>query len=222
MGAFLDFRLKWQYQGKTGEIKAGEESLFHRAFMNLRHELVDWSPAFETIAEDVLTPLVEKQFETQGAAGGVTWAALAETTLSARSSGRRAQGILHTSNLAILQASGTLKRSFVEKGGDHVETITPKKLTWGSAVPYGLFHQTGTGKGFQRASGVPTGPGSGRGMAMRKILELTDATKKRMSRTMTGRIAQVARQIGFRIAGHEGIDPGEAARIGRIALGLKP
>ena len=71
MGAFLDFRLKWQYQGRSGEIKAGQESLFHRAFVNLRHEMMDWSPAFEIIAEDVLTPFVEQQFEKEGAAGGL-------------------------------------------------------------------------------------------------------------------------------------------------------
>ena len=209
MGAFLDFRLKWQYQGRTGEIKAGQESLFHRAFVNLRHEMMDWSPAFEIIAEDVLTPFVEQQFEKEGAAGGLRWAELAPATLEAREYPGR----------TILYQSGALLRSFVEKGGEHEETITPKKLLWGSRVPYSLFHQTGTGKGFQRASGVPTGVGTGRGMPMRKILSFTDKMKQKMARTMTGRIAQVARQIGFRVAGRD-VDAGEARRIGNIALGL--
>ena len=210
MGAFLDFRLKWQYEGKTGEIKAGQESLFHRAFVNLRHEMMDWSPAFEIIAEDVLTPFVEQQFEKEGAAGGMRWADLAPATLEAREYPGR----------TILYQTGALLRSFVEKGGEHEETITPKKLIWGSRVPYSLFHQTGTGKGFQQASGVPTGPGTGRGMPMRKILSFTDQLKHKMGRTMSGRIAQVARQIGFRVAGRD-VDAGEAARIGRIALGLR-
>jgi hypothetical protein len=59
-------------------------------------------------------------------------------------------------------------------------------------------------------------------MPMRKILAFTDALKHRMASTMRGRITQVARQIGFRIAGREGIDAGEARRIGNIALGLRP
>jgi hypothetical protein len=57
-------------------------------------------------------------------------------------------------------------------------------------------------------------------MPMRKILSFTDKMKQKMSRTMTGRIAQVARQIGFRVAGRD-VDAGEARRIGNIALGLR-
>ena len=231
MGAFLDFRLKWQYQGQTGEIKAGQESLFQRAFVNLKNELMDWSPAFEIIAEDVLTPFVEQQFETQGAAGvdtirsgkssgtGFDWQELAESTVIARTAGRRAAGIFHRANVAILNATGLLKGSFERGGAQHEEIITPKKLIWGSRVPYALFHQTGTGKGYQRER-VPTGPGTGRGMPMRKILSLTEQLKHKMGRTMTGRISQVARQIGFRVAGRD-VDAAEAARIGKIALGLR-
>lgn len=211
MGAFLDFRLKWEYQGKSGEIKAGQESLFHRAFVNLRHDLMDWSPAFEIIAEDILTPFVSEQFVDQGAPGGVTWQKLVASTVDRRGG----------SDYPILINSGALLRSFVEQGGEHEQTITPKKLLWGSRVPYSLFHQTGTGKGFQRASGIPTGPGTGRGMPMRKILAFTDELKHKMASTMRGRITQVARQIGFRVAGRD-VDAGEARRIGNIALGLRP
>lgn len=222
MGAFLDFRLKWQYQGRTGEIKAGQESLFHRAFVNLRHELVDWSPAFGIIAEDVLEPFVQKQFKQEGAAGvdamrtskssgsGLDWQELAASTVARRGSDH-----------PILNVSGALRGSFTKGGGAHHEEITPKKLVWGSDVPYALFHQTGTGKGFGRER-VATGPGTGRGMAMRKILSFTDQLRQQMGRTMTGRIAQVAQGIGFRIAGREGIGQGEARRIGNIALGLRP
>ena len=219
MGAFLDFRLKWQYQGKSGEIKAGQESLFHRAFLNLRHELVDWAPAFQLIVEDVLEPFVEKQFQSEGAAGvdvvrsdkssgtGLDWQELAESTKRGRA------------GTTILYRSGSLAKSFRKGGGEHVENITPQKLQWGSSKPYALFHQTGTGKGFGQER-VETGPGTGRGMAMRKIIVLTDREKRRMSRTMTGRIAQVARQIGFGIAGHDRISAQEARRIGNIRLGL--
>lgn len=213
MGAFLDFRLKWQHQGRTGEVKRGEESLFHRAFLNLRHEMVNWATAFEVIAEDVLTPLVEGAFSAEKASGGIPWADLAPSTIAARGSEH-----------PILEVTGKLKASFVSKShADHIENITPHKLQWGSNLPHALYHQTGTGAGFQRSSPFtgPLGRGVSRGMPMRKIIELTEKAKTRMSRTMTGRIAQVARQLGFKISGHEKISPGEARRIGQIALGLR-
>lgn len=210
MGPFLDFRLKWQFEGRTGEIRAGEESLFQRAFVKLRHELMDWSPAFEIIAEDILTPFVREQFVDQGAPGGITWQQLAPSTIQQRGG----------SDYPILIDKGNLLHSFTEKGGSHEQTITPRKLTWGSLVPYSVFHQTGTGKGHQKAAGVPTGPGTGRGMPMRKILSLTEDIKGQMTRTMMRRIDNVSRAIGLKRFGR-GIDPGEARRIGYIALGLR-
>jgi len=211
MGALLDFRLKWEYQGKTGEIKAGSESLFHRAFLKLREGLLDWSPAFEVIADDILEPFVEEQFESEGKRAGLTWQELAPETIERRGSAH-----------PILTAEGGLKISFMKGAAQHEQTITPRKLVWGSRVPYALFHQTGTGKGFQRER-VATGKGTGRGMAMRKILSFTEPLKQRMARSITGRIDQVARAIGFKTWGRaERMGPGEARRIGYIALGLRP
>lgn len=61
--------------------------------------------------------------------------------------------------------------SFTKQGTDHVERIEEKLMEWGSADPIAVFHQTGTGKGFGH-SRVETGKGTGRGMAMRKIVAL--------------------------------------------------
>lgn len=148
MGAFLNFRLLWTYKGRSGEIKAGAENLWTRAFSGVRAGMGDWSNAFGAIVEDVLDPYMERQFETEGVAGqGMTWADLAESTRRQRP------------DTTLLYVTGALSRSFRKGGAGHEEVITQKKLTWGSLVPYALFHQTGTGKGFGRDS-VSTGPGT--------------------------------------------------------------
>ena len=214
MGAFLDFRLKWQYEGKTGEIKAGQESLFHRAFVGLREGMVDWTPTFGEIAEDILTPLLEETYEKEKPAEYIAWADLAESTIARRGSAH-----------PILDVTGLLRRSFTKGGAQHHEEITPKKLVWGSDIPYAVFLQTGTQKGYQKATGVPTGPGTGCGMAMRKLLHIAEFGKetkaaRQITQAFRGRIDMVARQYGFKTFGR-GVDAGEARRIGYIALGLR-
>jgi len=214
MGAFLDFRFKWQYQGRSGEIKAGQESLFHRAFVGLREGLVDWAPAFGAMVEDVLEPFISEQFVDQGETGGVTWAKLAESTIEARGG----------SDYPILINKGNLLHSFKRGGGQHHEEITPKKLVWGSDVPYAMFLHTGTGKGYRNPR-YAGGKGQGRGMPSRPIFwepksPEGEAINTRLSKRLAMQITMVARQYGFRIGGR-GIDAGEAARIGRIALGLR-
>jgi hypothetical protein len=217
MGAFLDFKLKWTYQGRSGEIKAGQESLLTRAFSGIRAGIGDWSGAFGAIVEDVLEPYIENQFESEGAAGqGLRWADLAPSTRARRA------------DTTLLYVSGALSRSFRKGGGGHTEVITPKKLTWGSLLPRALFHQTGTGKGFGRDR-VQTGPGTGRGMPRRRIFwdplsEPGKALVHQMDRTLTGYATQIARRYGFGVTSPSergALSPGEAARIGRIALGIR-
>ena len=81
----------------------------------------------------------------------LTWQELTANTI-------RQRGSAHP----ILHRSGMLEESFQKGQPAHYGEITPKKLTWGSAVPYALFHQTGTGKGFGKDR-VTTGPGTGAG-----------------------------------------------------------
>ena len=199
----LNFGLAWEYQGKRGT-----DVLFHTAMLKLKDGISDWTPAFEFIAEDILEPFVAKQFLTQGAEGGLHWQRIAESTKRKR----------EFPEASVLFQTDVLERSFAREGAGHVREITPKRLRWGSSVPHAVFHQTGTGKGYQQER-VQTGPGTGRGEPMRKIIVLTEKMKQQVRSKFTGRIAKVAQGAGFRLFGREGIGRGEARRIGMIALG---
>jgi hypothetical protein len=61
-----------------------------------------------------------------------------------------------------------------------------------------MFHQTGTGKGFEQTR-VAMGEGTGRGMPMRRILVLTEPVKRQMRGIMMARLQQIARQEGYRV-----------------------
>src|SRR5579885_1021598 len=141
------FRLQWSYKGKKGN-----ETLSHTAIGNFTTAARDWSPAFREIATEQLEPAVKEQFETMGHG---TWAELAPSTIKQKG------------NDTVLFKTGDMYRSFQHGEANHVENISRDKMIWGSIDPKALFHQTGTGSGFQRAI-----KGTGRGVPMRKILEL--------------------------------------------------
>lgn len=203
------FELNWVY----GEHK-GKDVLANFVISRFDKAIGNWAPAFRFIADDILESIVERQFESEGGAGGTKWQELAPSTLASRSG----HGITRTSeNTFILHHSGQLERSFRKGETDHREDISAKKLVWGSDVPYALFHQTGTGKGFNQAR-VATGPGTGRGMAMRKILDITPEAHADIERTLLGRGAQIARMAGFSVTGR-GATPLEARQIGEAMLG---
>lgn len=201
----IKFGYSWEYKGKRGK-----ETLFHTAIGNFVTELRNWAPAFRMIAQEVFEPFVARQFSSQGEEGGTSWQTLAPSTIHQKGSDR------------ILYRDGMLEGSFRSGGPDHVEEIDRQSLRWGSLTPYALFHQTGTGKGFQQTS-VLIGPGTGRGVAMRKILVMTEAMKRRMRSYMVGRLSQIARAEGYSIAqsaGMEDVGPLQARQIGQNMLGL--
>lgn len=192
----ISFSLGWNYKGKKGK-----ETLFHTAIGDLLTQLSDWTPGFKAIIDEVLEPAVKEQFETQGHG---EWAELSPATLARKSSGM------------ILVDTGRLESSFTKSGVDHVEQITRSSIKWGSAVPYALFHQTGTGSGFQQR--LKSG---GSGLPMRKILELTAKNKRKMRSIMVARLATIARRTGFAVLGDEaGGDPLLARMVGAKWLGL--
>ena len=164
---------------RTGSASRQQDaaSVLDRSLSALEERLRDWAPAFRAIADDALAPFVEKQFASAGAEGGTPWQALAS---------RQRRGGAG----AMLIRTGRMAASFQQGGAGHIETISGTKLVWGSQVPYAIFHQTGTGKGFGQER-VATGPGSGRGMPMRRILTLTDPLKRSMRYVMMSRLAQI-------------------------------
>lgn len=197
----MNLQLNWNYHGKKGK-----EILFHEAVGSLMTGMRDWSPGFRAMVEEVLEPAVDSQFQSQG--GINPWQALAESTAKSKGSP------------FILVGDGRLWNSFRRGHPDHVEEITRSSLSWGTRVPYALFHQTGTGKGFQQTS-VQTGAGTGRGMPMRKILEFTSPMKRELRSIMVQRLATIARREGFAVTGNSALDPLTARRLGQKLLGLE-
>jgi phage gpG-like protein len=172
----FQFNWSWNYKGRTGK-----EVFFHTAIGDFQAGLKDWAPAFRGMVEEVLEPTVMEQFATSGHG---EWAELAPSTIRYKGHAR------------ILSDTGRLESSFQRGGGEHVEEIGRTTLVWGSRVPYGIFHQTGTGSGFGRRQ-----KGPGRGMPQRKILELSETAKRRMRSLIVQHVATLARRIGFAVTG---------------------
>ncbi len=177
----LDFKfsISWDYKGQRGT-----SNLWHEGFSR---DIRDWTTAFARIAEEVLAPYVEDQFESQGGEGAGKWADLAESTIKDRAH----HGYGPT---PILTRSGDLKWSF------RTQRLTPLSFAWGSMSPYAMFHQTGTGKGFNQRQ-VESGKGTGRGMPQRPIFDFTgtDRASAAMQRILIREGAKAARRVGFAI-----------------------
>lgn len=195
--------------------------IFDAALTGFRKNLTDFRLIFQKIAI-YLSGAVEKKFQTEGAFGGISWQQLAESTVKKRKSDH-----------PILEVSGLLRGSFLKGGTGHVEQIDEKHMLWGSGVKYGLFHQTGTGLGFEKdrfeslgaarervSKQFPTAPMSavkGRGMARRKIIPQKDEIVFSIASIIRKEIVEHARRVGF-AAGGRGLSPLEARKIGQSLL----
>jgi hypothetical protein len=210
----FQFALKWKYVPVDGDPKAGHEVLFDRVFTQFKEGIGDFSPAFRIIAGDILEPIVRRTFKDEQAA--TTWQELAPSTTAARALELGEKKSEHP----ILHRSGMLEESFQKGQPLHHEEIEKRLLRWGSDVSYALFHQTGTGKGFGKTRIVPRA-GPGRGMAQRQEIYLSNSTKQMMANTMVGRMAQLARMIGFKVLGSRGVSPLEARMAGEQILGTR-
>jgi phage gpG-like protein len=84
----------------------------------------------QRISEE-LRQRIREQFLTEGAAYGQHW-------LERKRETRSSQG------KPLLFRTGRLQRSFQQEGPDHIEESDGTTLTFGSRVPYAIFHQIGT------------------------------------------------------------------------------
>ena len=214
----LDFKfgLSWQYKEKRGSF-----TLIHRAFME---GIRNWSPGFEMVADDVLEPYVKQAFTSEGASEGTPWQDLAPSTVARRGSAH-----------PILRVSGLLMESFEKQGREHHEEIGPRKLVWGSDVPYALFHEFGTqGKVKFRAAGATKvvaattraarqyaeSQGLEGGLVPRPMLVYSRMLANEITSKMRSYATLIARQVGYRVTSRD-IDkpsPIEALRIGASML----
>ena len=113
----------------------------------------DATPAFQAIGE-LLIGETKVQFDTEGRHASGGWKPLKRATVASK----QRRGL----RLSVLQSTGSLMDSLTKRGDSNMILETsPTELTFGSRVPYGGFHQTGT-----------------RRMPARKPLELTEATRR--------------------------------------------
>lgn len=108
-----------------------------RELLRFEHRVDNAQPAWREIAGEIRKQ-INVQFTTEGQAGSGGWEALAPSTLASKA----AKGL----SPAILQATGALLASLTSSGGGNFEEITDSSLTFGSSIPYGKFHQSGTSK----------------------------------------------------------------------------
>lgn len=218
----LTFQIGWNYKGKTGGHRIWYED-YHR-------RIKSWRYFWRRIINEVLVPYVNEQFSSEGSssarasgAGDTSWQDLMPATVKARL--KAGYGGDHP----ILHASGEMEDSFFG-GTDHVEEITDDTLVWGSQSPHAIFHQTGTGKGYKNRRPL-RGKGTGRGTAMRPILDIgenfgahdsANPISEQMRRILIQTAKMDARRAGFAITGpgeRQTLAPDVALGMGDILLG---
>lgn len=124
------------------QIEAFGETIVRRDLLRFSENLAVPTAALE-VAGVVLREAIEQQFDSEGGHGSGGWAPLAASTVAEK----QKRGL----NPKILQATERLKESLTRRfDSEHVERLSPDALTFGSLVPYGIFHQTGTSRMPQR------------------------------------------------------------------------
>jgi len=141
------------------------EELLGRMFSRFGEGVSDFSPAFVLMREE-LYQIERQQFETQGSRSG-GWASLAESTVKRKGFD------------TIMVASRRLFKSLTGSGGDNVADITPTQLTFGTKVPYGIYHQS---------------PAPRVRLPRRPIIAFNDEDRKAMTKLMQRYLVGVARE----------------------------
>lgn len=135
------------------------ESIVSRRLLRLGERAVDAAPAFEEVAL-MFYQSEKQQFDSEGAWASGGWAPLMQSTIDEK---LRSSWFGGTSEL-ILQRTGAMMKSLTASDSPFSKKIIgPDFVEVQSTVPYGKFHQKGTSN-----------------MAMRKPVELNEATKTAM------------------------------------------
>jgi phage gpG-like protein len=115
---------------------AGDTQL-QRSFSRFTENVKDYSPAFRAIAGDFHKG-ERQQFDSEGGFGSGGWRPLAPSTVEYK--------LAHGYPPDILVRTGRLRDSLAKITGDTIEDVQPLQLRLGSRVPYGIYHQKGTGR----------------------------------------------------------------------------
>jgi hypothetical protein len=110
-------------------------------FSNLNHAISTWQSALNPIQTYLMNFFQNDVYESEGAAYGSVWAALAPSTLR--------QKLKRWGNTTILIASGKMKNSYQAQSGPLYLAIYNTAQS-NKGAPYPYFHQHGTRKMPQR------------------------------------------------------------------------
>lgn len=143
------------------------EEVISRRLLRFANDLRDMRSSWGRIAR-ILRRATARNFATQGSSSGSAWPPLAESTLKAKAAKGQPS--------RILVATGLLEGSLLGTGQGHVERRLPQMFEWGSDVPYGQFHMTGTSR-----------------MPARPPVRLTMAVKREITRELQRGLVEAAR-----------------------------
>jgi phage gpG-like protein len=158
----------------TGEVLG--ERQFDRALTRLQRGVTDLKPLFELLGED-FRETERQQFDHEG----YGWAPL--------SPGYAIRKRALWGDKPILQASGAMRSAMTERmTPGNVTTIKETEAEFGVNLgkPYPRFHQSGA----PRAN-----------LPQRKVIDLREADKRRMTKTMHRYFVQISREAGFAVVG---------------------
>lgn len=141
------------------ELNVLGETQINRRLMRWSVRAADFAPVFEGILE-FLERVEEAEFESEGAYAGSPWAQLAASTVVAKERAGLDPRILH----ATLALRNSLTKS---DDPEAIRIATPSMMVFGTTVPYGKYHQSGTSR-----------------MPRRRPVDLTEKNKAAIIRAM--------------------------------------
>lgn len=164
-------------------VVAGEVEM-DRGLARFTDGIADWRPIWPVFGDNFYAHL-KSVFSTEGEAGAGKWAPLSEKYAAWKA--RRYPG------RPILQRTGRLEASLTDRHAEGARyEATPKSLTIGSTVKYGIFHQTG-----------------GDHLPQRKEIALPEPVKRELMRIAQMYLVQIASSAGFR----RGLTPTEVGQL---------
>lgn len=157
-------------------VPGDKAAQIQRRLNGIGANIADLRPAFGQMADDLTDRITPAQFASSGRRGaGTGWAPLtAAYAARKRRDGFGSQKLVRTGRL--------LSALTGQSRGDSIREVERRSLRVGvrdDAVPYGKYHQSGTGGMFGIRQRV------GRGMPVRAPIQLTEADRKSWARMVS-------------------------------------
>jgi phage gpG-like protein len=214
----MEGSVSWQYGDYAPA--ADPDAALHLSLRILEDRIKDWSDVFEKVAAGVLQPEVSANIGSEGEQLNALWPELMSSTVQERE--RLGFGGEHP----ILIRDGNLLRSFSTGDSNHIQDVGPNEMSWGSLLPYSLFHQTGTSGGYighsylerlgfqiKRHYGAYE-PVTGIGMPARPIIRMTEELQDKIRRKFMRAVFETGKAAHFQTLWEGREDIGEGEGVG--------